>query len=335
MGQVIIFTLFAGILLTSDLNAKLLSKIPSIDGLDAIYGIDDREFVSKSSDKKIRKISKSIALIIPTDYLSTVTSKSSMSSPNISLKEKKSNYFFNTIKYLDVIFIKYIKIPRVQINASNLQESRNMCEGERFITSSALPACTGFLVAPNIMASAGHCFQSDDDCANKKIIFDVDYNKQNAQGYSVSSNNIFSCSRIISASHDSSDPSSEDYSLIELDRVPKFRSPLKLNLTKKIADKEKVFMIGHPAGMALMLSPEGSVSMNSNEFQFSTNLDSFEGNSGSPVLNAKTFEVEGILVNGQEDLVLDSELQCYRNAVYDGSGNEGVFRSIKLAPFLN
>ena len=106
-------------------------------------------------------------------------------------------------------------------------------------------------------------------------------------------------------------------------------------------------------GMVLLLLPRGiparwlggvmllplfftpQISMNSNEFQFSTNLDSFEGNSGSPVLNAKTFEVEGILVNGQEDLVLDSELQCYRNAVYDGSGNEGVFRSIKLAPFLN
>ena len=36
---------------------------------------------------------------------------------------------------------------------------------------------------------------------------------------------------------------------------------------------------------------------------FMTNLDTFGGNSGSPVYNAKTHKVEGILVRGERDYV--------------------------------
>ena len=316
--QALFLILFTNLFFTNNVKATTIINIPTNIGADAIYGSDDRDFVTKKSSLKIRKLSKSIALIVSSDYLDINPLSTSIRMPRIQIKASKPP----------------VVTSNVQIQASNLLEARDMCVDERFVTSPALSACTGFLVAPNIMASAGHCFQSEDDCANKKIIFDVDSSKQNAGGYSVSSSNVFSCSRIISSAYDQSDPYYQDYSLIELDRVPKQRPPLKLNLSKKISDKEKVFMIGHPIGMPLTLSPEASVSMNSNEFQFSTNLDSFEGNSGSPVFNAKTFQVEGILVNGQEDLVQDSKLKCYRNAVYTGSGNEGVFRSSELAPFL-
>ncbi len=291
--QVLFLTLFTTLFSASALKAE----VPSIQGVGAIYGRDDRELISNKSDKKIQELSKSIALIITVDHMD-------------------------------------IGMFRTTINATNSQETLNMCVSERFVTAPAIPGCTGFLVGPNIMASAGHCFQTEDDCANKKIIFDVEAKKQSRKGYSVSSSTVYSCSRIISNSYDPSRPDLQDYALIELDRAPKRRVPLKLNLSKKIADNEKVFMIGHPFGMPLMLSPKGTVANNSNDLQFSAALDSFEGNSGSPVFNAKTFEVEGILVNGQQDLVQDPKIECYRNAVYDGSGAEGVFRASELAPFL-
>lgn len=297
MRQVLFLTLFTAFICASSIKAQTILKVPSAKGLEAIYGRDDREFITDKSDKKLQELSKSIGLIISADHLD-------------------------------------IRMFRTSIEAFSLQETLNMCVSERFVTSPALPACTGFLVAPNIMASAGHCFQTEDDCANKKIIFDVDVSKQSKKGYNISSNNVFSCSKIISTGFDPSRPDLQDYSLIELDRAPKRRLPLKLNLTKKIANKAKVFMIGHPFGMPLMLSREGSVFKNSDEVQFAVNLDSFEGNSGSPVFNAETFEVEGILVNGQEDLVQDPKIECYRNIVYGGSGFEGVIRASELAPLL-
>ena len=270
----------------------------STSGLEAIYGIDDRELVTSKSHPKVKELAKSVALIVSVDHLEV-------------------GMFKTTIK------------------APSLQEAAGMCVSERFVTKPSLPSCTGFLVGPNLLLSAGHCFQDESDCSNKKIIFEVDEKKQIKNGYSVYSSNVFSCARIISNRFDSMAPDQEDYALIELDRVVKRRTPLKLNLGKKISNDDQVFMIGHPFGMPLMLSRKSRLANNSGEFQFSARLDSFEGNSGAPVFNAKTFLVEGILVNGQQDLVQDSDIECYRNKVHDGSGGEGVFRASKLPSILN
>lgn len=270
----------------------------STSGLEAIYGIDDRELVSNKSHPKVKELAKSVALIVSTDHL-------------------EAGIFKTTIKAL------------------SLQEAAGMCVSERFVTRPALSACTGFLVGPNLLLSAGHCFQDESDCSNKKIIFEVDEKKQTKNGYSVYNSNVFSCSRIISNRYDSMAPELEDYALIELDRVVKRRTPLKLNLGKKISNDDQVFMIGHPFGMPLMLSRKSRLINNAGEFQFSAGLDSFIGNSGAPVFNAKTFLVEGILVNGQQDLVQDLNIECYRNKVHDGSGGEGVFRANKLPSIFN
>lgn len=259
--------------------------------VDAIYGIDDREFVSDKSDPKIQELAKSIGFIISEDYV-------------------------------DHGFIKST------ISAQPLKKLLNLCSGEKFELDKAAPGCTGFLVAADIMISAGHCFVTEDDCLTKKIIFDVDADSQSKKGFSVYNKNIFSCEHIISQSA----VAESDYAIIKLDRAPRNRKALKLNLTKKIADAEKVIMLGHPYGLPIILSKKAQITDNLSDTQFKASLNSFEGNSGSPVFNAKTFQVEGILVNGQEDLVQDSEKLCYRNAKHV-SGGEGVQRISTLPTF--
>lgn len=298
MRNVILVNLFSILFFASAIKAEIILKAPTTTvGLDAIYGLDDREIINNKSDKKVLELSESIALIVSEDH--------------INLRRYKSYVLASTVK-----------------------DTLNMCTTERFLLKPAIPGCTGFLVAPNILATAGHCFQNEDDCANKKIIFGVDASRQRKRGYIVSTKNVFSCIKIISSGFDPYGGSFIDYALIELDRVAENRAPLKLNLKEKIADSEKIFMIGHPFGMPQILSANAVVTANTNEFQFTANLDSFEGNSGSPVFNAHTFDVEGILVNGREDLVQDSENECYRNIVYGDSGSEGVLRASELAPFL-
>lgn len=294
MRQIFCLSLFLTFSYASISEAKIIN-IPS-QGLNSIYGKDDREFITNKSDPRIQELAKSVALIVPVDITET-------------------GLFKTTIK------------------ASSLQETLQMCVSEHFVTRPAVSGCTGFLVAPNILASAGHCFVTESDCATKKIIFDVDTKDQSKKGYSVNTRSVYSCSRIISTVYDPNRMDEQDYSLIELDRDPK-RAPLKLNLKKRIENTANVFMIGHPYGMPLMLSREAALMDNSVPYQFKAGLDSFEGNSGSPVFNSKTFEVEGILVNGQEDLVYDPKNECYRNQVYDGKGGEGVFRATELPPFL-
>jgi V8-like Glu-specific endopeptidase len=259
--------------------------------VDAIYGVDDREFVTKKSDKKLQELARAIGYIVSNDYL-------------------KSGFF------------------KTLIQSTTLLDSLNMCVDEKFVSSFSNPSCTGFLVAPNIMATAGHCFLTVEDCRNKKIIFDVDADKQTLDGFNVSSRNIFGCEKILAQSFEGN----QDYAFIELDGTPRNRQPLKLNKSKKITGTDQVFMLGHPFGLPLVLSHKTGIVDNSNDHIFTTTLDSFEGNSGSPVINATTFLVEGILVNGQQDLVQDLEKGCYRNATHE-SGGEGVFRSSSLPTF--
>ena len=294
MRQIFCLSLFLTLTYASFTEAKI--NIGS-SGLNSIYGKDDREIITNKTDPRILELSKSIALIVPVDVLN-------------------SGMFKTTIK------------------ASSLQETMNMCVSEHFVTKPSVSGCTGFLVAPNIMATAGHCFVDETDCATKKIIFDVNSKEQSRKGYSVNSNNVYSCARIISTMYDMNRLDEHDYALIELDRAPKRRTPLKLNMSKKIDNSANVFMVGHPFGMPLMLSRESALINNNGIYQFTAALDSFEGNSGSPVFNSKTMEVEGILVNGQEDLVYDPENECYRNKIYYGKGGEGFFRASELPPFL-
>ncbi|HAU89128.1 MAG TPA: serine protease, partial [Elusimicrobia bacterium] len=55
---------------------------------------------------------------------------------------------------------------------------------------------------------------------------------------------------------------------------------------------------------------------------FVADLDTFGGNSGSPVFNTRTKKIEGILVRGDEDF-LDSPAGCTTMATYEQTGGRG------------
>ncbi len=62
-------------------------------------------------------------------------------------------------------------------------------------------------------------------------------------------------------------------------------------------------MIGHPVGLPTKFAGEAVVRSNQQSAFFVANLDTYGGNSGSPVFNSDTHEVEGILVRGETDFV--------------------------------
>jgi hypothetical protein len=288
--QIFLYLIILSVLKFDPAYAAADVNIPTT-GVDAIYGRDDREFVTHHSSLKLREMALSIGYIVSEDYL--------------------ERGFFKTL-----------------IKAKSLKETLNLCAGEKFESDRSVPNCSGFLVAPDVLVTAGHCFATEADCHTKKIIFDVDLSSQAKKGILVNRKNIYSCEQILFQNLQGV----SDYAVIKLERATKNRPSLSLNLTKKIEDNESVFMLGHPFGLPLIISKKAKLSENTDLDLFKASLDSFEGNSGSPVINARTFKVEGILVNGQEDLVQDSEKLCYRNAKHV-SGGEGVLRASSLPTF--
>lgn len=285
MKKIFLFTVF--FLLQNSLHAFV--KINN-DHLHSIYGKDDRKFVNQCSDKKIKEISKSIALIMPSRYIEK----------NKNDTKLKANPLFN-------IPFSYDTDPEI-----------NICKNQKFVEHLAAGLCTGFLVTKNLLVTARHCFKEEFICGERAIIFNVQSSLENKNSILVNNDNVYACKKIYNLIEDEkfSKTSELDFVIIELDRDVLDATPLKMRSKNNITEKSKVFMIGHPLGLPLIKTSDAKVKLIDSVFTFEASLDSFEGNSGSPIFNAKNFEVEGILYSGKEDFTKDVANQCLKYKKY-------------------
>jgi len=111
-----------------------------------------------------------------------------------------------------------------------------------------------------------------------------------------------------------------DWAVIELDRPVVGHAPLRIRRTGKIADGERTYVLGHPCGLPLKYADNAVVRDNSKASFFVANLDTYAGNSGSPVFNA-AHEVEGVLARGERDFVLVDD--GYASLVCPDNGGRG------------
>lgn len=194
-----------------------------------------------------------------------------------------------------------------------LKEDMGLCEGERFADQNNAVVCSGFLVAPNLLVTAGHCIQTQADCNETSWVFDYKVKKSTGSAdVMVKNDSIYKCSKVIEAKLESKpDGTKIDYALVKLDRVVKGKKPLSFRTRSKIATNKDIVVIGHPSGLPQKVAAGAKVLLNNDEHYFQTNLDTFGGNSGSAVFDARTGAVEGILVRGAKDYER-SPLGCVR-----------------------
>lgn len=251
------------------------TQVSAIDKV--IYGDDDRVHLNDSEVAAYKELARSTSAMIPNSKLE--------------------------LKYEGLLTL---------VKGKTLEESMKVCKDEKFSQVMTAANCSGFLVAPNQIVTAGHCIKNDFDCSNNKWVFDFrqDMLDQGQDQLFVDTNNVYSCKKIISRKLNRT--SKNDYALIELDREVKGRKPLKFRSEGKIEDNDPLVVIGHPSGLPTIIADGANVRKNDNDFFFQANLDTFGGNSGSAVFNAKTNTVEGILVRGETDYKYDSEAKCYR-----------------------
>ncbi len=252
--------------------------------VEVIYGEDNRRDVYDSSDSILVELARSTAAMI--------------SPANLR-----------------------IGATEVMISAATLQ-SRGICASERFSRQISAANCSGFLVSPTLLVTAGHCIQNEAECAANRWVFDYRVNSEDQGTVNVPRTSVYSCKRIISRALD--EVSKEDFAVIELDRRVMDRAPLAFRREGRVTPGTALAVIGHPTGLPTKIADGATVRELQDTF-FVANLDTYGGNSGSAVFNQRTGEVEGILVRGENDYVSDPVQGCQvsnRCAIGDCRGED-------------
>jgi hypothetical protein len=266
----------------------ILLSAPSIRAQAMVFETDHRADYNQISDSAMRSLGKSVfTFVLKQDLVQTADGHCK--------------------------FVKH----------DTLQKVLGLCAGERFGEQTSVPTrCSGFLISSELGVTAGHCVSPlavKDFCKNYFIVFDYDMHPGGRAPLNLSKSSVYECDRIAGLAFDPNGRT-DDYAVLHFSRPVKHHPSLKYRKTGKIADQAAVFMIGYPRGLPEKFSLDRKVSNNSDPSYFSADLDCFHGNSGSPVFNSKTLEVEGIFVRGEGDFPGDtSNPQMIGDFVYNAA----------------
>lgn len=287
-----------------------------------IYGEDGRKEVFDAKEIH-QKLARSTPSMVPVENFNPANQDGTVDLIQSTFQDWLDSQT-GSAEATDKLFSR-IKIQKMD-SAEGLQKL-SFCQGERFIEQPNPGMCSGFLIAPDLVVTAGHCAELPAACEGYKWVFDFKVDPETGMaGKSVKAENIYSCKRIITKSLDMG--LGTDFALLQLDRKVEGREPLEINYSGTIVDGTEVVVIGNPSGLPLKVTEGGKVRKSDHEMYFSAHLDTYQGNSGSGVFNAETNMIEGILVRGEEDFSFNSEKFCLESnrCTEDGCHGEDVSR---------
>ena len=267
-----------------------------------IYGSDDRHEVYEATAAN-QLLAKSTAIMILKSDI-----KPNGKPGLVNLSQKSLRQSFEGAWDLDVDLDALHLTPQLRAKAENM----TLCEGTKFAEQPNPGYCSGFLIAPDLLVTAGHCVNLENFCDEYQWVFDfnLDKNSQSA-GIGVKQDNVYKCQKVVS-SHFEGEEGTKDYGVVKLDRPVLDRKALKFNPGQLSPKTTKVMVIGGPNGLPTKVAPNGTVYKNTHPDFFVTNLDTFEANSGSAVFDQSTGVVEGILVRGAVDYITDFKRMCIK-----------------------
>ena len=264
-----------------DIPTQDLARLAQ-DRQRVVYGVDDRKDIYQVKNAKVRKAADAVVAIVKASDLEA---------------DGHGGWRLATSSYKDEF---------------------RLCSNETFSSQPLGCFCSGFLVGPDVVATAGHCVKNNADLATMRFVFGFRMVDLSTPRTSFAANDVYEGAALIGRKLTSTQT---DWALIRLARAVVGRSPVAFRTAGKIAAAQKLFVIGHPCGLPQKYAPGASVRDNTPAAFFVANLDTYGGNSGSPVFNATNHKVEGILVRGENDFVKSGS--CFVSLVCPTTGCRG------------
>ncbi|GAB2766896.1 ankyrin repeat domain-containing protein [Salinimicrobium soli] len=205
-------------------------------------------------------------------------------------------------------------------------ETSKFHENVKFLDQPTIANCTGFLIAPDILVTAGHCVTTLEEAQEYVWLFDYT-SEMYYDGFNryivVEPENVFEVTEVLGAEFQEEE-GDVDYSVLRLDRQSD-RRPYRFRTSGTVANGTAINTLGAPTGLPLKFSTNAIVTDNEPNSWFKSNIDSFPGNSGGPVFDQNGF-IEGILVRGaveytnegyRGDYKYDEECDCIKTVTWE------------------
>ncbi len=260
----------------------------------AVYGVDDRKDIEAVTDTRVRTLADSCAALVELDDLTP---------------RSGGGFTLKTTSY---------------------KAAYQLCSKEPFVNQPLGCFCSGVLVAPDVIATAGHCVKGTSDLGHIAFVFGFRMAGNSART-EFDADDVYRGKEVIGRALTAD---ATDWALVRLDRAVAGRTPVTVRKDGKVPDTEPLFVIGHPSGLPQKFAGGANVRGNQPASFFVANLDTYGGNSGSPVFSAKSHQVEGLLVRGQTDYVATGN--CYVSLVFPttGGGGEDVTRASEFVSLI-
>lgn len=283
--------------LVGQLHANSLMSAELILEDKAIYASDDRHEVFEAR-QWLRSVARSVGAIVDSEKVSRSTS------------------------------------GQWQLSLEQTGRDKGWCETERFIDQPTAASCTGFLVSPARLATSAHCIQPSDDpgapglsCADVSVVFGYALDKAGELSREFSEEQVYRCQRVLAGAND---PAGSDWRVVELDRDVTGIDVLTVYDGNAVSLTWELAIVGHPNGLPAKIGDNASVVDDSARGYFVTDLDSYVGNSGSPVFTKHEGHpvVVGLLSRGADDFeatrIGQQECQRSRQCTAESCGGEHV-----------
>jgi V8-like Glu-specific endopeptidase len=193
-----------------------------------------------------------------------------------------------------------------------------LCPDQRFYDQPSAAWCSGTLIAPDLIVTAGHCMDGPSSCNDTVFVFN--YEMMSAIDLApITIDDLYYCDSILARETNWT----EDWAIVQLDRPVAGIDPVPVvrgGLFEHVPTAGELVDIGHPYGIPVKISGNGSVKASHADY-FETNCDHFGGNSGSSVSSRPSGDLVGILVRGETDYDYDSDGDCW--VVNDCSADVG------------
>ncbi len=222
---------------------------------------------------------------------------------------------------------------RYELIGTSYAQRYNTCAEVPYGDQEVIASCTTFLVGPGRILTAGHCVPSDAAevppfLAANRIVFG--YRKEGASvRTTVDGADVYRITGVAARAT----AEGEDWAILDLDRAATGRAPLARAGAAAVERKQKLFALGYPDGLPLKVALGFVLAPAPEAPSFVAALDTFHGNSGSPVIDLASGRVLGVLVRGAEDLIRDPARNCNHFFVCGADGacdGESVMRISRI-----